>query len=45
MILPPEPYREPPKYAPPVSKPWISNGSEKEINERIFSDKRPLVNF
>lgn len=45
LILPPEPYKEPPKYSPPVSKPWVSHGSEKEINERIFKDKRDLLNF
>lgn len=43
VVLPPEPPKEPPKYMPPVSKPWISYGSEKEIDEGIFTDKRPLV--
>lgn len=43
--MPPEPQREPPKYVPPVSKPWVSNGSEKEIEENSFKDKRPLLKY
>lgn len=43
--MPPEPPKEPPKYVPPVSKPWVSQGSEKEIDEGNYVDKRPLVWF
>lgn len=28
---------------PPVSKTWVAFGSEKEIDERNFTDRRPLV--
>lgn len=45
MILPPEPVKEPPKYVPPVSKSWPTLGSEKEIEEQIFCDRRPLVSL
>lgn len=37
--------REPPKYIPPVSKPWVSLGSEKEINEESFASRRPLLKY
>ena len=30
-------------YIPPVSKPWVSLGSEKEIAEEAQSDTRSLV--
>ncbi|RNA37716.1 WD repeat-containing 63 [Brachionus plicatilis] len=43
LVLPPEPQREPPKYVPPESKPWVSMGSEKQIDEASFKDTRPLV--
>jgi hypothetical protein len=39
----PEPEKEPPRYVPPESKPWISAGSDLEINEQHFTDNRPLV--
>lgn len=45
MVLPPDPVREPPKYVPPVSKPWVSQGSEKEINEENFRYQRPLLKY
>ncbi|CAF0718048.1 unnamed protein product [Brachionus calyciflorus] len=45
IVLPPEPQKEPPKYQPPESKPWVSQGSEKEIDEHSFKDKRPLLKF
>ncbi len=44
-MLPPDPVREPPKYIPPVSKPWVSQGSEKEINEMSFTPRRPLLKY
>ena len=43
MILPPEPIKEPPKYVPPVPKTWVSFGSQKEIDESNFDERRPLV--
>jgi len=43
VVLPPDPVREPPKYIPPTSKPWVSQGSEIEINEQNFNYRRPLV--
>ena len=42
-MLPPEQPKEPPKYEPPVSKPWITYGSEKEIDSEQTKNKRPLV--
>lgn len=45
VILPPEESKEPPKYVPPISKPWITYGSEKEIEETLFKDNRPLYEF
>lgn len=35
---------EVPKYVPPVSKPWISQGSEKEIVDGHTVLSRTLVN-
>jgi len=45
IILPPETQKEPPKYMPPVSKPWVTFGSEKEIDEERFVNRRPLFTY
>lgn len=45
IVLPPDPVREPPKYVPPTSKPWVSLGSELEIDEENFSYRRPLLKY
>ena len=34
---------EVPKYVPPQSKPWVSQGSGHAIDAKNFTDKRPLV--
>lgn len=51
LLQPPQQEAPPPteepvieyKYVPPVSKPWLSYGSEQEVDAARITSKRPLV--